>query len=99
MVPGDHAGDRRADLGDHARPLVAEHGGEEEGEVAALYGQVGVAHPAGRQPHPDLVGTGRCQLDVADLEWRAHLRHHGGPHVLTAVRSGHGHRVGVGPRP
>ena len=57
--------DARADLDHHAGRLVPEHQRVRRAQRAVDHGQVGVADAGGADPHPDLAGAGRGQVDLA----------------------------------
>ena len=83
VVAGRHARHALADLLDHARALVPEHGrGVAGGVGAAGRVEVGVADPAGREAHEHLAGSRPVELDVLDDERLGELLENGGanPH-------------------
>jgi hypothetical protein len=59
-----HARDRRADLLDDARALVAEDDRHRRRERAVADEQVGVADARGHDPHPHLVRLQARELDA-----------------------------------
>ena len=79
MIAGREAGDALADRLDHARALVAEHGGRVAGRVgAAGRVEVGVADAAGGEAHQHLARPRPVELDVLDDERLGELLEYGG---------------------
>ena len=81
VVAGPHGGDAGADLGDDARALVAEDGGERRGHVPRHHVQVRVADAARGHADQHLARARRRELDVADLEPPPDLQEHRGAHA------------------
>jgi hypothetical protein len=60
-----HAG---ADLFDHPRALMAEHHRQRPRPVAVDDGQIGMAKTGGAHAQQHLAGSGRCKVDLDDLQ-------------------------------
>ena len=63
MVAGLHRFDARADVLDHARPLVPQDDRHGHQQIALHDVQVAVAHATGVQPHQHLTGLRRGDFD------------------------------------
>ena len=72
MVPGCHVVHIGAHRLDDAGAFVAQHARCAGRQCAGGLGQVGVAHTAGGDAHPDLVGRKGREGDVLDLQWLSH---------------------------
>jgi hypothetical protein len=70
VVAGLEVLDAFADLFDHPRAFVAEHGRERREQRAVANGEVGVAHAGRTESHLDLVRLRRLELEVDDFERR-----------------------------
>ncbi|HEX6014447.1 MAG TPA: hypothetical protein VFY87_22150, partial [Geminicoccaceae bacterium] len=79
VVAGRDLRDARPGLNHHTRGLVPVDGGQHPAPAALQVGDVAVADGAGRQPHPDLAGGGRIEMDVLDHQRHAELAANGGP--------------------
>ena len=82
MVTGAHARHVRADGGDDAGALVAEHDRRDRLRPDRLHRQVAVADPDGTELDEHLVAARVVELDLGDLERRLGACRDGGldPH-------------------
>ena len=71
----------RAHVLHHARALVAQDDGQWVGERALDHLEVGMAEPAGVDPHQDVAGTQITEGDLLDNERAADLVQDGGAEV------------------
>ena len=79
VVAGRDRGDPVADLLDHPGALVAEHGRRVARRIGARGRvQVGVADPAGFEPHQHLARARLGQVDLLDRQRLPELLEHGG---------------------
>ncbi len=92
MLARPHTGDAGSDGLDDARPLVPEHRGTGRGRGAVDRVQVGVADAARVDADERLAGVWRVEVELGDLEARAHVGQHGRTdlHSLTIGARGGG---------
>jgi hypothetical protein len=98
-VADPHLRHRRAHRLDHARTLVAEHRGQRHRVPLVADDQVGVADPAGRHPHQQLVAAQLVDLELLDRERRSLGLGDGGLDTHRQPCSSARHRVASQPRP